>query len=280
MKLQNFARNTYSQTGEDGIIANVLKKIPHLDGWCVEFGAWDGQHLSNTCRLIREDSYSAVLIEADPVRFQELKTAFSNCRGEVYTFNGFVGWDGESKLESWLARTPIPHEFDFLSIDIDGNDYHVWNALRTYRPKVVCIEHNPTIHPDVEYVQLADPTVQQGSSLLSLTKLGKDLGYELIAVTFYNAIFVRSEWFSAFGISDNSPRALREDLSIVSHIFTGMDGSIIIRGADMALWHNIRLSRRIRQIPKVFRVFRGSMGTLRSFLFKAYREVDRWVGRA
>ena len=74
--LSEFAANTYSQYGEDGILAECLRrisKVAELDRWCAEFGAWDGVHLSNTCRLIREDGYSAVLIEGDPDRFKDLE---------------------------------------------------------------------------------------------------------------------------------------------------------------------------------------------------------------
>jgi hypothetical protein len=64
--LAQYASDTYSQFGEDGIIAECLSRISAvapLNKWCVEFGAWDGVHLSNTCRLIREEGYSAVLVE-------------------------------------------------------------------------------------------------------------------------------------------------------------------------------------------------------------------------
>lgn len=45
-------KDVYSQTGEDGIIETILSTIGDRDGWCVEFGAWDGQYLSNTRNLI------------------------------------------------------------------------------------------------------------------------------------------------------------------------------------------------------------------------------------
>ena len=51
--LLNYRSNIYSQNGEDGIISEILKRL-NLDQkklWCVEFGAWDGMHLSNTFAL-------------------------------------------------------------------------------------------------------------------------------------------------------------------------------------------------------------------------------------
>jgi hypothetical protein len=62
--LSAFARNVTSQCGEDGIIERILSIMTDKDGWCVEFGAWDGKHLSNTYNLIHNKGYSAVLIES------------------------------------------------------------------------------------------------------------------------------------------------------------------------------------------------------------------------
>ena len=56
------ATNVHSQNGEDGVIAEILDRLPELDRWCVEFGAWDGVHLSNTRHLIESRDFGAVLI--------------------------------------------------------------------------------------------------------------------------------------------------------------------------------------------------------------------------
>ena len=73
--LSQFQRNIHSQFGEDGIIEEILNRIGQgctLDNWCVEFGAWDGIHLSNTCNLIKTKNYKAVLIEGDLNRHKDL----------------------------------------------------------------------------------------------------------------------------------------------------------------------------------------------------------------
>ena len=77
--LSDYSDNTYSQYGEDGIIEEILNRIENkysLDNWCVEFGAWDGIYLSNTCRLIRERNFNAVLIEGDKNKVKELEVNF------------------------------------------------------------------------------------------------------------------------------------------------------------------------------------------------------------
>ena len=52
--LLDYASNSYSQAGEDGVIAKILAMLPENDHWCVEFGASDGLVLSNVRRLIEE----------------------------------------------------------------------------------------------------------------------------------------------------------------------------------------------------------------------------------
>ena len=92
---------------------------------------------------------------------------------KVICVNKFVGFDETDSLDTILRQTDIPSDFDVLSVDIDGNDYHVWDAARQYKPKIVVIEFNPTIPSSVEFVQPRDFGVTQGSSILSITKLAK-----------------------------------------------------------------------------------------------------------
>jgi hypothetical protein len=278
VRLLDHARNVYSQTGEDGIIAKILEMLPSTDHWCVEFGAWDGQYLSNTCHLI-ESGYSAVLIEADPKRCVDLQQRHG-ANSRVMALNRFVGFSASDGLDRLLADTAIPRDFDLLSIDIDGNDYHVWNAVSAYRPKVVCIEYNPSIPTDVDFIQPADPNVSQGSSLLALTRLAARKGYELVCVTALNALFVDAKYYEGFHIACNEPTTLREDTSTVAHIFSGYDGTLFVTGAERTPWHGIRYQARLRQLPRFFRHYPGSFGRPRTQLFRLYRRISRLLHRA
>jgi hypothetical protein len=272
MRLLDHSGNVYSQTGEDGIIGKILDFLPEKDQWCVEFGAWDGRFASNTRHLIESRGYAAVLIEADAERFRDLKR-LNEANQRTILLNRFVDFMPEDNLDTLLAETPIPRDFDFLSIDIDGNDYHVWKAMRHYRPKLVCIEFNPTIPTELEFVQAANRGINHGSSLMSLVRLGQSKGYELVAVTKINAIFVRAEQLELFAISDNSPQKLREDLTSVTHIFSGYDGTIFLSGRAEMPWHGIAYASRLRQLPKYFRKYPGSFGRLRSRLWQIFRRV-------
>jgi hypothetical protein len=279
MRLLDFAKNEYSQTGEDGILSKIFEIIGVRDRWCVEFGAWDGQYLSNTFNLIQNAGYSAVLMEGSTPRFKEMAARFSG-NSNVIPLNCFVGFTAEDGLDKILSATPIPKDFDFLSIDIDGNDYHVWEAMSSYFPKVVCVEYNASIPTEVDFVQAADNRINQGASLLALVRLGTQKGYELVGVTSANAIFVRAEYFKLFGIEDNDPATLREDTSGVTHIFSGYDGTVFFRGHGELGWHGIKYSGRIRKLPKFFNRYPGNFGPVTMMMFRAYRKLLRMVGRA
>ena len=139
----------FSQSGEDGVLEYVLDKIPNKDNYCVEFGAWDGIHLSNTYHFISKKNYKSVLIEGETDRWQTL--CLNMEKFNSICINKFVDFEGENTLDNILATTAIPKNFDLLSIDIDGNDYYVWDSLDYYKPKVVIIEINIRKKPN-EYI--------------------------------------------------------------------------------------------------------------------------------
>ena len=273
--LLSYAKKVHSQSGEDGIIERILKVIPDRDNWCVEFGAWDGQHLSNTRYLIEDFDFNAVLIEGDPVKYSGLKK-FYDSNDKVIPLNRFVGWTNSDTLDHILKETDIPKNFDFLSVDIDGNDYHVLAALAEYKPKAICVEYNPTIPNDVEFVQKSDFSINQGSSLLSFVNLGKRMGYELVAALPYNAFFVKNEYFHLFNIEDNSHSILREDLSYISNIFSGFDGTIFLSGAKRLPWHGIQIPvENFQLLPRYLRQFPDNYSFLQKYLFWIFKQFLR-----
>jgi hypothetical protein len=199
-------KSYYSQNGEDGVLEYVLSKIPEVDKWCVEFGAWDGKHLSNTWHLISERNYTGVLIEADSDKF---KTLESNTKGlKTYCLNVFV--DTESnKLDNILAKVPIPKDFDLLSIDIDGDDYFIWQSLTNYQPKVVIVELNSRNKPHIDHINhKGTPLVFgiSGSSIKSMTELARLKGYSLISNVGCNAIYVRKDYLKIFHDRELNPQ--------------------------------------------------------------------------
>lgn len=274
--LLGYKNDIYSQCGEDGVIEKILDIIPDKNKWCVEFGAWDGIFLSNVKAMIENSDYSAVLIEGSKNRFNTLKNNYSEYKN-VHPLNCYVGYSENDNLDKILSNVEIPKYFDLLSIDVDGNDYHIWAAMQKYSPKVVCVEFNPTVPTEVEFVQEANPTVNQGSSLISLVNLGKKKGYELVSVLPWNAIFVKKEYFPLFEINDNSPAMLRESSEMVTHIFSGYDGKIILKGGQKLYWHGVNYNEKNMQVmPKFLRSAPFNYGLVRKLLFYVFRKIKNF----
>ena len=187
MNLIEHSENRYSQNGEDGIIREIFRRLKITDGWFVEFGAWDGIHLSNSYNLAAHHGWSGVYIEGSPQKFQDLLQTVAKFPGKLHPICAMVGFEGDGKLDDLLARTPIPKDFDLLSIDIDSYDWQVWNALEKYRPKLVIIECNCALAPDVHSIH--NPPTSEGASFKALMDLGKKQGYTLVCHT-GNCFFV------------------------------------------------------------------------------------------
>jgi hypothetical protein len=187
--LQQYRRSIYSQNGEDGVIAELVRRLGIGSGWFCEFGAWDGRYGSNCYALLRH-GWSGVMIEGEPARFASLQRLANRYRDKLYAIEAFVAHEPGSPntLDRLLARTPIPRDFELLSIDIDGFDYQVWRTLAAYRPIIVIIEIDSSIWPGPESVHGSG----QNTSFSAMLRLGKDKGYELVAHT-GNMIFVRAD---------------------------------------------------------------------------------------
>ena len=221
--LASFARNITSQNGEDGLLEEIFRRLGDKNRWCLEVGAWDGTHLSNTCAFWRDHGWSAVLIECNDESFAGLKNNthdFPNVR----VFHRRVTTAGGDSLDAILKEAGAPQDVDLVSIDVDGNDYYVLESLQTFTPRVIIIEHNPTIPPEVEVVQKPDaPRARFGASAGALVVLARKKGYGLAANTWCNCIFVRDTEFSRLGYTplDITKTFSREGLVYLMNCYNG-----------------------------------------------------------
>ena len=212
------------------------------------------------------------LSEGDEERAHDLKEKYKDVP-HIHALHGLVGYGDHDNLDVILENTPIPEDFDILSIDIDGNDYHVWERVEKYRPKLVCIEFNPTVPVGLVFIQDNIPDLNQGCSLAALIELAEKKGYKLVSSLINNAFFVAKKYYDLFNIEDNSEQAIRRDLSHLTYIYCGYDGTIFIAGKNKIPWHGISLSSRIRQLPKFFRQYPvGGSSSLKKWLYSFYRD--------
>ena len=279
ISFNSFAKNVHSQYGEDGIVEEILSRLEPIaapERYCVEFGAWDGKYLSNTYHLIANKGFHAVLIEADPSKF---KILCENIPQDTVTkINKFVTFQGSNTLDSLLASTRLPADFDFLSIDIDGNDYHVLESLKQYRPKLICIEYNPTISNEVSYVQPRDFAIKRGASPLSLCSLASRFGYAVVASTSCNLFFLRREFLTAVGLqSEPTLEDVRDDKGAKIFVFCGYDGSILLSKPLTMDWHQLTIAPKDLQVlPSMLRRYPDDYNVLQRIRFKVFRITRNW----
>ena len=125
-----------------------------------------------------------------------------------------LGLDGVKAVQAFITRenlqalirdNNVPREIDFLSLDVDGNDYWFWEELDCVSPRIVCIEYNAGLGPDLSLTVPYDPEFERyskhpsgffhGASLTAMESLGKRKGYYLIGCdsTGTNAFFLRND---------------------------------------------------------------------------------------
>ena len=197
-KLNQYEYQVYSQNGEDGIIAEIFKRIGVTNKFCVEFGAQNGLANNTTCLMLKD--WTSAWIEARTDFIEQIESKFDiHIRNNKLALKkAFVTAEN---IESLFKELNVPEEFDLLSIDIDGNDYWVWKAIKNYSPRVVVIEYNAMLLPHDERIMKYNPdhvwkgTGYFGASLQSMEILGHTKGYKLVGCNFIgvNAFFVRED---------------------------------------------------------------------------------------
>ena len=229
-QLIDFARNEFSQFGEDGIIEKIFEVIGTRSKICIEFGASDGFSLSNTANLWSKDlSWKAILIEIDPKRTQELihKTAPYNC----IPLCKKVGFCKDDSLEFILSEHQIPEEVALLSIDIDGNDIYVLQSLEKLRSRVLICEHNPTFPASLDIVGKADSAT--GCSIGALKRVAESKGYSLVAVTATNSIFVTNEELEKFAHFETAfEKLVKNQERFLRYVVTDYSGKYQLVASD------------------------------------------------
>jgi hypothetical protein len=263
-----YKKNIFSQYGEDGIIEEIFKRLESVsDKQCCEFGAWDGKFLSNTCNLITNHNYEAILIEADKKKFNELNINFPEKK--VIKINKFVNFIGENTLDNILENNFFNKDFDFLSIDIDGCDYYIFEGLSKFTPKVICIEFNPSIPNKVNFIQEKDMNINQGSSAKSLIDLAFQKGYFPIASTNCNLFFIHNKFKKFLTNLDKFDIDRLLPNSHDNFIFCGYDGTIFTSKPLKLIWHGITV-KKISILPKMLIGFPSRYNFFQKILLIVY----------
>jgi hypothetical protein len=200
-RLEHFGCQIYSQNEEDGIIAEIFRRIGTTNRRFVEFGCGDGTE--NNTRLLLDQGWCGLWIDGDKSNIAKAKhllaeRIFAGC---LEVLNAFITCENINHLIGNCGG--YSGEIDLLVIDIDGNDAHVWRAINAINPRVVCIEYNASCGPRRSWVMPYDPTFQyhfnvrnpSGASIKLLERWARQQKYILVGCNLIgvNAFFVRDD---------------------------------------------------------------------------------------
>lgn len=188
----------YSQFGEDGMIAEIFRRIGVGTKTFVEIGVGDG--LENNTTYLLMQGWKGTWLEGDKRLVANIRQTFgrSLAEGSLQIKQSFVT---SENVAATLAEMRVPAEPDMLSLDVDQNTYYIWSALFDLRARVVCIEYNSNVPAELDWkvpynaTRVWDGSFNYGASLKALELLGLSMGYVLVGcpISGNNAFFVRKD---------------------------------------------------------------------------------------
>ncbi len=193
--------NVFSQSGDDGIIQYLIHQTRPANKTFVEFGVQNYTE-SNTRFLLMNDNWSGLVIDGSASNINYIKNDAISWR---YGLDAVHAWIDKDNISALLSANGICGDIGILSIDIDGNDYWVWEQIDGVTPIIVIVEYNSVFGRDFAMTVPYDPSFYRtqahysnlywGCSLKALELLGKRKGYALVGSNSAgnNAYFVRQD---------------------------------------------------------------------------------------
>jgi len=197
----------YSEYGEDGIIQHLIHNIslPERERAFIEFGVQDYSE-SNTRFLLRHNNWRGLILDSSDSNIAKIKSRPWFWRHDLKAVSAFVTAEN---VNCWISSVNYSGNIGLLSIDIDGNDYWVWEAIDVVRPAIVVCEYNSLFGPnacvsipyDPHFIRLKAhySGLYFGCSIAALEYLARKKGYALIGSNSAgnNAFFVRGDKLGA-----------------------------------------------------------------------------------
>jgi hypothetical protein len=183
-----------SQNQEDGITLALLNEIGASNRRFVEIGS--GLSGGNSAFLARECGWSGLMVDGHAGHMEQVARRFP-------TATAVAAWVTRDNIDELIATNGFGGEVDLFSLDLDGNDYWIWEAMTACSPRLVILEYNSSFGPDRAVTIPYDPqfsrrrhhSMYYGASLAALTRASHRRGYRLVAVepTGVNAFFLRND---------------------------------------------------------------------------------------
>jgi hypothetical protein len=195
----------YSQNAEDGILLFIFSVIGVTNKTVLEICGGDGIEC-NAANLVINHGWNAFLFDGDAERQKFGKTWYAR-HPDTFTFPPrFINaWITKENIDQLITENEVSGEIDLLSLDLDGNDYWIWEGINCVRPRVVvaeiqCIWGNDkavTIPyaPDFVAKFVDGFGVYSGASLPAFVQLAKKKGYRFVGLEKFgfNAFFIRED---------------------------------------------------------------------------------------
>jgi len=199
--IHNAEFKVFSQFGDDGIIQYLVEQIQPEVKIFIEFGV-ENYTEANTRFLLMNNNWCGLIIDGNPVNIDFVRKVDYFWRYDLQAVSQFV--DREN-INSIFEAAGFIGEIGLLSIDIDGNDYWVWESIDSVDPAIVVVEYNSIFGPDHAITIPYDPTFYRakahysnlfwGCSLKALCVLADKKGYAFVGSNSAgnNAYFVRKD---------------------------------------------------------------------------------------
>lgn len=209
--LENVEFKVFSQHGEDGIIQYIINKIEIPNKTFVEFGV-ETYTESNTKFLLQNNNWSGLIIDGSPQYIEYIKQQNLYWKYELTAVSSFITKDNINQI---LTSNNIQGDIGLLSIDVDGNDYWIWEAISVIQPRVVICEYNSVFgnshaisipyKSDFFRTKAHYSNLYFGCSIPALCHLAKNKGYDFIGCTSAgnDAFFIRKDLSSPFKVLDS-----------------------------------------------------------------------------
>ena len=201
--INKFGIKIYSQNNEDGIILYIFQHIGVKTRNFVEIGIENGTEC-NTTNLLKNFNWKGIQIEGGKELYKDAKSKQKEILEKKINNLKLINVFVTKKNINKILKKNCSKNVDLLSIDIDGNDFWIWNKIKHIKPRLVVIEYNsffgPNISASIKYSSKfkwdhENNKSYYGASLKALEKLGKKKKYDLVGVDSngVNAFFVRKD---------------------------------------------------------------------------------------
>ncbi len=191
----------FSQYGDDGIIQYLVHKVKIENESFVEFGV-ENYTEANTRFLLVNDNWRGLVMDGDPSHVRHILKDDISWRHDLTAVRAFIS---KENINHILTDNGFTGEIGLLSIDIDGNDYWIWECITVVRPSIVIVEYNSCFGANRAVSIPYDPAFYRmsahysglywGCSLKALVLLAEKKGYAFVGCNSggNNAYFVRTD---------------------------------------------------------------------------------------